>query len=191
MKGLPSHSPSFPCKHESIAKNIFDARFRGRDAVISSRLLLRFQSTLWACLAALALSTTAFAAVDPLPFKDRAEELRFQNLTKQLRCLVCQNESLNDSSAPLAADLRRDVFEQMQAGKSDDEIKQWLTARYSDFVLYDPPLHGATWLLWFGPLLVLAAGAGAVFVTVRRRAKVARAAATSTTRAASDLEDDW
>lgn len=130
------------------------------------------------------------AAVDPLPFKDRAEEVRFQNLTKQLRCLVCQNESLNDSSAPLAADLRRDVFEQMQAGKSDDEIKQWLTARYSDFVLYDPPLRGGTFLLWFGPLLVLVAGAAAVALAVRRRAR--NAAAQPATRSAStDVGDDW
>ena len=82
----------------------------------------------------LVASTSAYA-IDPLPFKDRAEELRFQALTKQLRCLVCQNESLADSNAPLAADLRRDVFEQMQAGKSDAEIKAWLTARYSVFVL--------------------------------------------------------
>lgn len=131
------------------------------------------------------------AGVDPLPFKDRAEELRFQNLTKQLRCLVCQNESLNDSAAPLAADLRRDVFEQMRSGKSDEEIKDWLTARYSDFVLYDPPLRGGTWLLWFGPLLVLAAGAAGVVVTVRRRARAAVADAVAPARAAADTEDDW
>lgn len=130
----------------------------------------------------------AFATVDPLPFKDHAEELRFQTLAKQLRCLVCQNESLSDSGAPLAADLRRDVFEQMRAGKSDDEIKSWLTARYSDFVLYDPPLRGGTWLLWFGPLLAFAAGGVAVFVTVRKRAITnTRAGA----RPASDVEDDW
>lgn len=157
--------------------------------VVARRFVRSLRGALCAGLVAFALSTAAVAAVDPLPFKDRAEEQRFQNLTKQLRCLVCQNESLNDSSAPLAADLRRDVFEQMQAGKSDDQIKQWLTARYSDFVLYDPPLRGATWLLWFGPLLVLAAGAGAVFVTVRRRAKATPPAAA--TRPASDLEDDW
>ena len=117
----------------------------------------------------IALVTIVHAAVDPLPFKDRAEELRFQNLTKQLRCLVCQNESLNDSSAPLAADLRRDVFEQMQAGKSDAEIKLWLTARYSDFVLYDPPLRGGTWLLWFGPFVLLIAAVAALLRYLHRR----------------------
>jgi len=129
-------------------------------------------------------------AIDPLPFKDHAEELRFQALTKQLRCLVCQNESLADSNAPLAADLRRDVFEQMQAGKSDDEIKAWLTARYSDFVLYDPPLHAATLLLWFGPAFVLLAGAAAVVIAVRRRARPATAASIAR-RPTIDAEDDW
>ena len=138
-----------------------------------------------AALLSLALCATAFAAVDPLPFKDRAEEVRFQNLTKQLRCLVCQNESLNDSSAPLAADLRRDVFEQMRSGKSDAEIKQWLTARYSDFVLYDPPLRGATCLLWFGPVLILLAGGAAIFATIRRRA------AAQSANPAPASEDDW
>lgn len=133
----------------------------------------------------------AHAGVDPLPFADRAEELRFQALTKQLRCLVCQNESLNDSSAPLAADLRRDVFEQMRSGKSDEEIKTWLTARYGEFVLYDPPLRGGTWLLWFGPLLVLAAGTLGLVVTVRRRARAAVADSTRSARPASDVEDDW
>jgi cytochrome c-type biogenesis protein CcmH len=138
----------------------------------------------------LTLSTWNCAfAVDPLPFKDHAEELRFQALTKQLRCLVCQNESLADSNAPLAADLRRDVFEQMQAGKSDDEIKAWLTARYSDFVLYDPPLHAATLLLWFGPALVLLAGGAAIAIIVRRRARATLAGAPA--RPAIDAEDDW
>jgi len=136
-------------------------------------------------------ASSAGAAVDPLPFKDRAEEVRFQNLTKQLRCLVCQNESLNDSSAPLAADLRRDVFEQMRAGKSDAEIKQWLTARYSDFVLYDPPLRGGTFLLWFGPLLVLGAGAVVVALNVRRRARNAATAQPATRPASTDVEEDW
>jgi cytochrome c-type biogenesis protein CcmH len=142
-------------------------------------------------LLALCLVVSSFAhAVDPLPFKDHTEELRFQALTKQLRCLVCQNESLADSNAPLAADLRRDVFEQMQAGKSDAEIKAWLTARYSDFVLYDPPLHAATLLLWFGPVLVLLAGGAVVVIAVRRRARTANVPA-SASRPAIDAEDDW
>lgn len=136
-----------------------------------------------------AVASLAFA-IDPLPFKDHAQELRFQALTKQLRCLVCQNESLADSNAPLAADLRRDVFQQMQAGKSDDEIKAWLTARYSDFVLYDPPLSAGTWLLWFGPVIVLLAGGAVVLVAVRRRARIVPTAS-NPMRAAGDDEDDW
>jgi cytochrome c-type biogenesis protein CcmH len=138
----------------------------------------------------LVFSSAAFA-IDPLPFKDHAEELRFQALTKQLRCLVCQNESLADSNAPLAADLRRDVFQQMQAGKSDDEIKAWLTARYSDFVLYDPPLHAGTWLLWFGPALVLLTGAAVILVVVRRRARPVSVPSNAARASAADVEDDW
>ena len=110
-------------------------------------------------------------AIDPLPFKDRAEEVRFQNLTRQLRCLVCQNQDLADSDADLAKDLRRQVFEMMQSGKSDDQIKQYLVSRYNDFVLYDPPLHAGTWLLWFGPFVLLALGAGVVWRILRRRVK--------------------
>ena len=152
---------------------------------------MRFSRAIRLALACCLLFSSLASAIDPLPFKDHAEELRFQALTKQLRCLVCQNESLADSNAPLAADLRRDVFEQMQSGKSDDEIKAWLTARYSDFVLYDPPLHGGTLLLWFGPIAVLVAGAAAVFVIVRRRAKVVPAANRTPVRPTADVEDDW
>lgn len=125
------------------------------------------------------------AAMDVLQFKDRAEEQRFQNLARQLRCLVCQNESLADSSADLAKDLRLEVFEQMRQGKSDDEIKSYLTARYSDFVLYNPPLRPGTAVLWFGPLVVLLAGAIIVGIIVRRRRPNHRSAA------AAGSEDDW
>lgn len=183
-------SPSVPRARESLAGSTPDSPSRSHHDTVFRRLVRSVRRMLWTGVAALVLGTAAIAAVDPLPFKDRAEELRFQNLTKQLRCLVCQNESLNDSSAPLAADLRRDVFEQMRAGKSDDDIKAWLTARYSDFVLYDPPLRGATWLLWFGPVLVLVAGAVAVVLTVRRRAEKARGSPPAA-RPAGDLEDDW
>jgi len=95
--------------------------------------------------------------------------VRFQNLTKQLRCMVCQNENLADSNADLARDLRLEVFQLMQQGKSDAEIKRYLVDRYSDFVLYDPPLKPGTWLLWFGPLAILLAGGVVVTVAIRRR----------------------
>ncbi|MEO6075640.1 MAG: cytochrome c-type biogenesis protein [Dokdonella sp.] len=127
-------------------------------------------------------------AVDPLPFKDHAEELRFQELTRELRCLVCQNENLADSHAPLAKDLRLQVFEQMQAGKSDAQIKEWLTDRYSDFVLYDPPLRGGTMLLWFGPFVLLLIGAIVVAMIVRRRSRGLPRIAESTQ---SMRDEDW
>jgi cytochrome c-type biogenesis protein CcmH len=98
------------------------------------------------------------AAIDPLPFADRAEEVRFQDLVRELRCLVCQNQNLADSDATLAKDLRAEVFELMRSGKSDTEIKTFLTDRYGDFVLYKPPVKPGTWVLWFGPLLVLVIG---------------------------------
>ncbi|MDI3261239.1 MAG: cytochrome c-type biogenesis protein CcmH [Fulvimonas sp.] len=139
------------------------------------------------CALLFAVIGTAHAqAIDPLPFKDHAEEVRFQKLTAQLRCLVCQNENLADSNAELARDLRHEVFDLMQQGKSDEEIKQYLVARYSKFVLYDPPLDRGTLLLWFGPALILVAGALAVGITVRRRSRAATAA-----KAAAEPGDDW
>ena len=110
-------------------------------------------------------------AIDPLPFKDRAEEIRFQHLTKELRCLVCQNQDLADSEADLAKDLRRQVFQLMQDGKSDAQIKEYLAARYNDFVLYDPPLKPGTWLLWFTPGVLVAVGIGVLVNILRRRSR--------------------
>ena len=114
------------------------------------------------------LATQSVFAIDPLSFKDRAQEVRFQHLARQLRCLVCQNQDLADSDADLAKDLRKQVFDMMQDGKSDDEIKQYLVARYNDFVLYDPPLKRTTWLLWIGPFALLAGG-GMLWWTILRR----------------------
>ncbi|WP_114240148.1 cytochrome c-type biogenesis protein [Dyella sp. C9] len=136
----------------------------------------------------LVASLAVAQAIDPLPFKDHAQEVRFQNLTRELRCLVCQNENLADSNADLARDLRHEVFDLMQQGKSDDEIKQYLVDRYSDFVLYDPPVQSSTLLLWFGPLLILLAGATVVVVTVRRRG---RAGTTAMEDKPTDEGDDW
>ncbi|MHC1479872.1 cytochrome c-type biogenesis protein [Frateuria aurantia] len=110
-------------------------------------------------------------AIEPLPFKSHAEEVRFQKLTAELRCLQCQNESLADSGAPLAHDLRDEVFQLMQKGQSDDQIKQYLVDRYSNFVLYDPPLDRSTWLLWFGPLALFLAGGLVVAVIIRKRSR--------------------
>ncbi len=100
---------------------------------------------------------------------DAALEARARALSKNLRCLVCQNQSIDDSDAELARDLRILVRERLKAGDSDDEIVAFLVARYGDFVLLKPPMKPATWLLWFGPLAVfLTAGLG-LFIAVRRR----------------------
>ncbi len=108
-------------------------------------------------------------AIEPMPFTNHAQELRFQHLTRQLRCPMCQNETLADSNAPIARDLRNQIFKLMQEGKNDEQIKQYLVARYSDYILYNPPLKPGTWLLWFGPLLILLGGAGVVLVAIRKR----------------------
>jgi cytochrome c-type biogenesis protein CcmH len=115
----------------------------------------------------------AFAqAADPTAppqFTDRAEARRFHALTEELRCVKCQNQSLADSDAAIAQDLRNEVLELMRQGRSDEEIKQYLVARYGEFVLYRPRVEPGTWLLWFGPALLLLAGAAAVVLIVRRR----------------------
>jgi cytochrome c-type biogenesis protein CcmH len=104
--------------------------------------------------------------------EDPALEQRARNLSKQLRCLVCQNQSIDDSDADLARDLRRIVREQLVAGRSDEEVIDYLTARYGDFVLLKPPVKPATWGLWFGPALVLVIAAAGLVVYVRRRSTV-------------------
>ena len=97
---------------------------------------------------------------------------RIKKLETELRCLVCQNQTLADSGAGLAEDLRKEVRALAAQGKSDDEIKEFLTTRYGDFVLYNPPVKGITWLLWFGPFILLAMAGGIYFFIVRRREKV-------------------
>ena len=101
--------------------------------------------------------------------EDPILEQRLTRLSQELRCLVCQNESLADSRADLAADLRNQIREQIRAGRSDEQIKAWLTERYGDFVLYRTPLKATTAVLWFGPLVLLLAGLGGLVVYLNRR----------------------
>ena len=122
----------------------------------------------------------AISDPSPLVFRDHAEETRFRALTEQLRCVMCQNQSLADSNALIAQDLRREVLGLMRQGKSDEEIKAFLVARYTDFVLYEPRVAPTTWLLWFGPLLLLAAGAFVVVRIVGRHGRGAPPAAPET-----------
>jgi len=116
-----------------------------------------------------ALATFTLAAQEPLDFDDPAQEVRYQELTAELRCTVCQNQNLADSDAQLAQDLRREILGMMKAGRSDEEIKSFLVERYGDFVLYRPPMQGNTLALWVVPLVFLGIGALAVFFTVRGR----------------------
>ncbi len=103
-----------------------------------------------------------------------AQRERYHRLAEELRCMVCQNQTLADSSAELAADLRRQVEDQILAGRSDDEIKAWLVQRYGDFVLYRPPIKRSTWLLWLGPFALLLGGA-LLWWRVQRRSRTAQA----------------
>jgi len=117
----------------------------------------------------LVLMVPAFAGGEPLIFTDPEQEARYQQLTLELRCLVCQNQNLADSDAPLAQDLRQEIYNMMQAGRTDDEIKQFLIDRYGDFVLYMPPVKSNTLVLWLMPAVLLFGGALVVFLVVRKR----------------------
>ena len=121
----------------------------------------------------LLLMIFCFASVliarDAQPAEDPQIEQRMRAMTQQLRCLVCQNETLADSRADLAEDLRKQIREQMKAGKSDTEIVAFLTDRYGDFVLYKPPVKATTYLLWFGPFVFLGGGTIVLYRFVKRR----------------------
>ncbi len=116
---------------------------------------------------AIALGMAAVAARG-----DLALDARLKTLENELRCLVCQNQTLAESNAPLAEDLRKEVRELAVAGKSDDDIRAYLVARYGDFVLYKPPVKATTYALWFGPFVLLAAGIAVWITVLRRRARM-------------------
>ena len=122
-----------------------------------------------ALLLAALLAAPLAAKEAPPAAADPVLEKRVMALAEELRCLVCQNQTLAESNAPLAEDLRNQLRERMREGKSDREVVDFLVERYGDFVLYRPPLKATTVLLWFGPLLLLAAGFGVLLRRVRRR----------------------
>jgi cytochrome c-type biogenesis protein CcmH len=117
-------------------------------------------------------SSPLYAADTPFTFENDAQQTQFEAIIEEVRCLVCQNQSLADSSADLAQDLRQEIFEMVIAGKSDNEILQFLVERYGDFVLYRPPLQSTTWLLWFGPFIFLLASIGFIFRFVKNRSAI-------------------
>lgn len=137
---------------------------RRRMRMVLGAALLIVVGALWPALAQ--------PATDPAPpqFHSELEERRFQSLVAELRCVMCQNQSLADSNAQIAVDLRREVLELIRDGRSDGEIRDYLVQRYGEFVLYRPRVGAATWLLWFGPVVLLIGGAFVLFGLVRRRA---------------------
>jgi cytochrome c-type biogenesis protein CcmH len=142
-----------------------------------------------------AISVPPAKAVNPDEIlANPAQEARARGLSKRLRCLVCQNQSIDDSDAELARDLRILVRERITAGDTDAQVLSFLTRRYGDFVLLDPPVKPSTWLLWFGPFVLLAIGAAGVIIAGwrRRAAPVAPAPLTADERArlARIVDDD-
>ena len=137
----------------------------------------------------LSFSTFAQVAINtaPLQFQNTAEERHFHALVSELRCVMCQNQSLADSNAQIANDLRHEVLDLMRQGKSDTEVKSFLVARYGEFVLYRPQVQAKTWLLWFGPALLLLVGGLIVAAAVRRRS----ARATADDRDARPEDQEW
>ncbi|MBX3504930.1 MAG: cytochrome c-type biogenesis protein CcmH [Parvibaculum sp.] len=118
----------------------------------------------------LTLAAPSFALVDPSErLDDPQQEARARAISKNLRCMVCQNQSIDDSDAELAGDLRRVVRDRILAGDTDREVYEFVVARYGDFVLMTPPFGPATLLLWLGPALVLVLGGGIVFTVLRRQ----------------------
>ncbi|NWB86696.1 MULTISPECIES: cytochrome c-type biogenesis protein [Pseudomonas] len=122
-----------------------------------------------AVLLGLSLVGVAHAAIDTYEFANDAERERFRDLTKELRCPKCQNQDIADSNAPIAADLRREIFRMLGEGKDNQQIIDFMVDRYGDFVRYKPALSGKTALLWFGPAGLLLGGFVVIAVIVRRR----------------------
>ena len=128
----------------------------------------------------LLLAGGARAAIDAYEFRDEAERARYRTLVEELRCPKCQNQNIADSNAPIAMDLRREIFRMLEENKSNDEIVEYLVDRYGDFVRYKPPVNAKTLLLWYGPvgLLVLGFGVLAMILMRRRRAGSANSSQT-------------
>ncbi|MBB3101800.1 cytochrome c-type biogenesis protein [Azomonas macrocytogenes] len=128
----------------------------------------------------LSLALTSQAAIDTYQFADEAERERYRTLTEELRCPMCQNQNIADSNAPIAMDLRKEIFRMLGQGQSNEQIVDYLVARYGDFVRYKPPLKADTLLLWFGPALFLLIGFGVLLFVVLRKRRTATGAADQT-----------
>ncbi len=125
----------------------------------------------WLAVLLLGFAGAAFGQASEIVKPDAATEARLKGLAEELRCLVCQNQTIADSHAPLALDLRNQIRTQISQGRSDTQIRDYMVERYGDFVIYRPPLKATTVLLWVGPFALLAFGAGCWVVIGRRRRK--------------------
>lgn len=159
----------------SFSINLKRNKIRGKTGIVASIaspvLVFNFRKIIIAILLACTCSANLFAqtATPSMPPMPLEQELRLKKLETELRCLVCQNQTLAESPAGLAGDLRREIRLLADSGKSNDEIKEFLRVRYGDFVLYNPPVSRKTYLLWFGPFALLAGGVMIAFLMARQR----------------------
>ena len=121
---------------------------------------------------ALVVAPIAFAIDSAPAFADPAQQARYTDLINRLRCVTCRGYSIADSNIELASDLRRQVRELMAQGKSDDEIFKYMTDRYGDYILYDPPVAGRTWILWAAPILLLIVGLTGAAIVISRKSRL-------------------
>ena len=135
---------------------------------------MMLRNTLAAICLAGCLNLAWAAGLESFDFSGNVEEQRYKDLLAEVRCLVCQNQSLIDSDAELAHDLRLEVYELMEQGRDDTEIRDFLVARYGDFVLYEPPIKPSTYLLWYGPFVLLIIAALILLRSVRRQKQTAK-----------------
>ncbi len=158
--GNPVYSANWSLKNNQTYT--LDSRLRGNDGLLGALGLVLLLASMLFCISVHA------GEAQPVG-EDPAIEQRMVNLATDLRCLVCQNESLAGSHAELAEDLRKEIRAQMKAGKNDKEVIEYLTTRYGDFVLYRPPFKPVTYLLWLGPLLFLGLGGSIWYMTLKKR----------------------
>jgi cytochrome c-type biogenesis protein CcmH len=114
-------------------------------------------------------SLTVVAAIEQYPFANNKQQADFTQLTHKLRCLVCQNQDLADSNAPLAQDLRAEIYQKIKSGESKQAITDYMTARYGDFILYKPPVNLTTYVLWFAPFIIMLSAFSILVVIIKRR----------------------
>jgi cytochrome c-type biogenesis protein CcmH len=145
---------------------------------------------LLACTVLLLLSTQGNAVIETYEFSDENTRERYHVLVDELRCPKCQNQNLSGSNSPIAKDLRRELHRLLKEGKSDKEIKQYMVARYGEYILYRPRLSNKTLLLWAAPLSLLLLGLALLLIVVRRRHQAAGTVSASATVAATDSANE-